>query len=37
MKQLADDVYILEGFPLYAINVYLVGSVLIHWHEVRRP
>jgi glyoxylase-like metal-dependent hydrolase (beta-lactamase superfamily II) len=29
MKQLADDVYILEGFPPYAINVYLLGTVLI--------
>ncbi len=37
MKQLADDVYILEGFPPYAINVYLVGSVLIYLAQVRRP
>ena len=29
MKQLADDVYILEGFPPYAINVYLLGDVLV--------
>ncbi len=29
MKQLADDLYILEGFPPYAINVYLLGEVLI--------
>ena len=29
MKQLADDLYILEGFPPYAINVYLLGEVLV--------
>src|SRR5580704_4219474 len=29
MKQLADDIYVLEGFPPYAINVYLLGDVLI--------
>ena len=29
MKQLADDLYILEGFPPYAINVYLLGDVLV--------
>jgi glyoxylase-like metal-dependent hydrolase (beta-lactamase superfamily II) len=29
MKQLADDIYILEGFPPYAINVYLLGDVLV--------
>jgi glyoxylase-like metal-dependent hydrolase (beta-lactamase superfamily II) len=29
MKQLADDIYILEGLPPYAINVYLLGEVLI--------
>lgn len=29
MKQLADDVYMLGGFPPNAINVYLVGDVLI--------
>jgi hydroxyacylglutathione hydrolase len=29
MKQLADDVYQLGGFPPNAINVYLVGDVLI--------
>jgi hydroxyacylglutathione hydrolase len=29
MKKLADDVHVLEGFPPYAINVYLVGDVLI--------
>jgi len=29
MKQLAEDVYLLRGFPPNAINVYLVGDVLI--------
>jgi hydroxyacylglutathione hydrolase len=29
MKQLADDLHILDGFPPYAINVYLAGEVLI--------
>jgi hydroxyacylglutathione hydrolase len=29
MKQLADDVHVLEGFPPYAINVYLLGNVLV--------
>jgi hydroxyacylglutathione hydrolase len=29
MKQLADDVHVLEGFPPFAINVYLLGDVLI--------
>ena len=29
MKKLADDVYILSGFPPHAINVYLVGDVLV--------
>ncbi len=29
MKQLAEDVYILKGFPPNAINVYVVGDVLI--------
>jgi hydroxyacylglutathione hydrolase len=29
MKQLADDVHMLSGFPPNAINVYLVGDVLI--------
>jgi hydroxyacylglutathione hydrolase len=29
MKQLAEDVFVLEGFPPYAINVYLLGDVLI--------
>jgi hydroxyacylglutathione hydrolase len=29
MKQLADDLYLLRGFPPNAINVYLVGDVLI--------
>jgi hydroxyacylglutathione hydrolase len=29
MKQLADDLYLLRGFPPNAINVYLAGEVLI--------
>ncbi len=29
MKKLAEDVYLLRGFPPNAINVYLVGDVLI--------
>ncbi len=29
MKQLAEDVHLLKGFPANAINVYLVGDVLI--------
>jgi hydroxyacylglutathione hydrolase len=29
MRQLAEDVYMLKGFPPNAINVYLVGDVLI--------
>jgi hydroxyacylglutathione hydrolase len=29
MKQLAEDVHVLEGFPPYAINVYLLGDVLV--------
>ena len=29
MKQLAEDVHLLSGFPPNAINVYLVGDVLI--------
>ena len=29
MKQLADGVYLLRGFPPNAINVYLVGDVLV--------
>jgi hydroxyacylglutathione hydrolase len=29
MKLLAEDVYLLRGFPANAINVYLVGDVLI--------
>ncbi len=29
MKQVADDLYLLDGFPPYAINVYLVGDVLV--------
>jgi hydroxyacylglutathione hydrolase len=29
MKRLADDLYLLDGFPPYAINVYLMGDVLV--------
>src|SRR3954470_8915501 len=29
MRLVADDVYLLNGFPQNAINVYLVGDVLI--------
>jgi glyoxylase-like metal-dependent hydrolase (beta-lactamase superfamily II) len=29
MKQLAEDVVVLEGFPPYAINVYILGDVLV--------
>jgi hydroxyacylglutathione hydrolase len=29
MRELAEDVYLLDGFPRYALNVYLVGEVLI--------
>jgi hydroxyacylglutathione hydrolase len=29
MKQLADDLYLLRGFPPNAINVYLAGDVLL--------
>lgn len=29
MKQLADDLYLLDGRPPYAINVYLVGDILV--------
>ena len=29
MQSVADDVYLLDGFPRYAVNVYLVGDVLI--------
>jgi glyoxylase-like metal-dependent hydrolase (beta-lactamase superfamily II) len=29
LKQLADDLFLLNGFPPYAINVYLAGGVLI--------
>ncbi len=29
LKQLADDLYVLDGFPPYAINVYLMGDVLV--------
>jgi glyoxylase-like metal-dependent hydrolase (beta-lactamase superfamily II) len=39
MKQLADDLYILEGFPPYWINAYLLGDVLVDAatrYDVRR-
>jgi hydroxyacylglutathione hydrolase len=29
VKKLADDLYILRGFPPFAINVYLIGDVLV--------
>ena len=29
MRQVADDLYLLKGFPPYGINVYLAGGVLI--------
>ncbi len=29
MKQLADDVFVLEGFPPHAINAYVLGDVLV--------
>jgi hydroxyacylglutathione hydrolase len=29
MKRLADDLHLLDGFPPYAINVYLMGDVLV--------
>ena len=29
MRQLADDLYLLRGFPPNAINVYLMGDVLV--------
>ena len=29
MKKLADDLFVLDGFPPYAINVYLMGDVLV--------
>ena len=29
MKRLAEDVYLLRGFPPHAINVYLVGDVIV--------
>lgn len=29
MKQLADNVFLLDGLPPYAINVYVVGDVLV--------
>lgn len=29
MKQIADDVYLLDGFPPNGINVYLIGDVIL--------
>jgi hydroxyacylglutathione hydrolase len=29
LKRLADDVYLLGGFPPFAINVYMIGDVLL--------
>jgi hydroxyacylglutathione hydrolase len=29
MRKLADDLYLLRGFPPYAINIYLMGGVLV--------
>src|SRR5436190_888194 len=29
MKRLADDLFLLRGFPPFAINVYLMGGVLV--------
>jgi hydroxyacylglutathione hydrolase len=29
LKKLADDLYMLDGFPPYAINIYLMGDVLV--------
>ncbi len=29
MKKLADDLFLLDGFPPYVINVYLIGDVLL--------
>lgn len=29
MKPIAEDVFVLEGFPPYAVNVYLLGEVLV--------
>jgi hydroxyacylglutathione hydrolase len=29
LKKLADDLYILDAFPPYAINIYLMGDVLV--------
>jgi hydroxyacylglutathione hydrolase len=29
LKRLADDVYLLDGFPPFAINIYLIGDVLV--------
>jgi hydroxyacylglutathione hydrolase len=29
LKRLADDIYMLGGFPPFAINIYLIGDVLV--------
>jgi glyoxylase-like metal-dependent hydrolase (beta-lactamase superfamily II) len=29
LKRLADDVYLLDGFPPFAVNVYMIGDVLL--------
>ena len=29
MQQIAPDLYLLDGFPKYAINIYLMGDVLV--------
>jgi hydroxyacylglutathione hydrolase len=29
VKRLADDVYLLDGFPPFAVNVYMIGDVLL--------
>jgi hydroxyacylglutathione hydrolase len=29
MRRLADDLYILRGFPPYAINAYVMGDVFV--------
>ena len=29
MKRLADDLYLLDGFPPFGVNVYLMGDVLV--------
>ena len=29
MHEIVPDLFVLRGFPLYAINVYLMGDVLL--------